>query len=79
MLYLSVKFQFASVVFKLRFVTDRRTDGATLICLPKFLWGHKMKSDSLTTGKKGKLDCESVFVRVCIQSSKNVILTFKVN
>ena len=51
-LYLSVKFHqvcFCSVRVKAetRFVTagwtDGRTDGAILICLPKFLRGHKKK------------------------------------
>ena len=44
MLYLSVKFhQIASVVSVMaetQFVMDRQTDGAILICLPKFLSGH---------------------------------------
>ena len=46
MLYLSVKFHricFSSLsdIAETRFVTDGRTDGAILICHPKFLRGHK--------------------------------------
>ena len=54
MLYLSVKFHqicFSSLrdIAETRFVTDGRTDGAILICHPKFLRGHKKKEKKTVT------------------------------
>ena len=75
MLYLSVKFHqicFSSLrdIAETRFVTDgltdRRTDGAILICHPKFLRGHKnLKAPDYRHGGIKKEKNISFFLCVC--------------